>query len=131
MRAHLSKLLTALNLDTKGYSFHTFRRSGVTLAFNNNVSIQNIKRHGTWLSDTVHTYILSDPCRASAVSDFKNYNKVHSLPYFIHWVFGGLRLNVLYMFKVFYKLLCCNMVCTSVNLAAHSKVIEMTFKITL
>ena len=69
VRTHLSKLLCALNLDGKSYSFHTFRRSGATLAFNNNVSIQNIKRHGTWSSDTVYTYILSDPAKASAVSD--------------------------------------------------------------
>ena len=69
VRSHLSKLLIALNLDPKSYSFHTFRRFGATLAFNSNVSIQNIKRHGTWSSDTVHTYVLSDPTKASAVSN--------------------------------------------------------------
>ena len=69
VRTHLAKLLHALKLDGKSYSFHTFRRSGATLAFNSNVSIQNIKRHGTWSSDTVYTYILSDPSKASAVSD--------------------------------------------------------------
>ena len=69
VRTHLSKILNWLQLDTKSFSFHTFRRSGATLAFNNNVSIQNIQRHGTWSSDTVHRYIISDPAKASAVAD--------------------------------------------------------------
>ena len=69
VRTHLSKILNWLQLDTKSFSFHTFRRSGATLAFNNNVSIQNIQRHGTWSSATVHRTIISDPAKASAVAD--------------------------------------------------------------
>ena len=69
VRAHLSKILTCLNLDQRSYSFHTFRRSGATLAYNNNVSIQAIQRHGTWTSDTVHRYIVSDPGKAAMVAD--------------------------------------------------------------
>ena len=69
VRTHLSKILKWLHLDSRSFSFHTFRRSGATLAFNNNVSIQNIQRHGTWSSETVHRYIISDPAKASAVAD--------------------------------------------------------------
>ena len=69
VRTHLSKILKWLHLDSRSFSFHTFRRSGATLAFNNNISIQNIQRHGTWSSETVHRYIISDPAKASAVAD--------------------------------------------------------------
>ena len=34
---HLAKILALLQLDPKMYTFHTFRRSGATLAFNNDV----------------------------------------------------------------------------------------------
>ena len=69
VRTHLSKLLNWLHLDPKAFSFHTFRCSGTTLAFNNSESIQNIQRHGTWSSDTVYRYIISDPSKASKASD--------------------------------------------------------------
>ena len=68
LRAHLRKVLLQINVDPSQHSFHKFRRSGVTLAFNSGVDISHIKCHGTWLSDTVHTYIVSDPQNASAVS---------------------------------------------------------------
>ena len=68
LRSHLRKVLLQINVDPSVHSFHTFRRSGATLAFNSGVDISHIKRHGTWLSDAVHTYIVSDPQNASAVS---------------------------------------------------------------
>ena len=58
IRSHLTKVLSLLNLDHSHFTFHTFRRSGATLAFNNNVPIQQIKRQGTWSSDAVHAYIV-------------------------------------------------------------------------
>ena len=39
VRHHLSLLLSKLNLGDAGYTFHTFRCSGATFAFNNNVAL--------------------------------------------------------------------------------------------
>ena len=73
VRAHLHKVLSIIGLDPTLYTFHTFRRSGATLAFNSNVNINSIKRHGTWNSDTEHQYIISDPNKASEVANmFQN-----------------------------------------------------------
>ena len=47
VRRHLQAILARLNLSQSQISLHTFRRSGATLAFNANVSLQNIKSHGT------------------------------------------------------------------------------------
>ena len=68
VRAHLAKVFDFLHIDKKFHSFHTFRRSGATLAYNLNVDIQKIQRHGTWSSDTVNTYIVNDPQIASGVA---------------------------------------------------------------
>ena len=57
VRCHLSLLLSKLKLGDTGYTFHTFRRSGATFVFNNNVALQNIQKHGTWTSDCVWRYI--------------------------------------------------------------------------
>ena len=60
VRRHLQAILARLNLSQSQISLHTFRRSGATLAFNANVSLQNIKSHGTWTSDCVWRYIVQD-----------------------------------------------------------------------
>ena len=57
IRKHFSKILKHLNLQDSNLTFHSFRRSGATFAFNHNVHIQNIKNHGTWSSDCVWRYI--------------------------------------------------------------------------
>ena len=59
VRTHLSKILNWLHLDSTTFSFHTFKRSGATLAFNNHIGIKNIQRHGACASDTVYRYIVS------------------------------------------------------------------------
>ena len=56
-RQVLFKSLSALGLDAKTYGFHTFRRSGASLAFSLNVPVQYIKAHGTWASDAVWAYL--------------------------------------------------------------------------
>ena len=56
-RQVLSEALTALGLNAKEYGFHTFRRSGASLAFNLSVPVQYIKAHGTWASDAVWAYL--------------------------------------------------------------------------
>ena len=68
VRTHLKKILNCLNLDSNTFSFHTFRRSGATLAYNLDVDIDKIKRHGTWRSDAVNTYTVQDPSLASGVA---------------------------------------------------------------
>ena len=68
IRTHLVKIVHFIGLDPKTHTFHTFRRSGATLAFNNNVSIQHIQRQGTWSSDAVNAYIVEDPLHSSSVT---------------------------------------------------------------
>ena len=69
LRKHFSSILKRLHLQHSGYTFHTFRRSGTTFAFNSNVTIQNIKQHGIWSSDCVYRYISSDINASEQVSD--------------------------------------------------------------
>ena len=62
--SRIRKVLTKLNIKI-GYSphhftFHTFRRSGATLAYNSHMPIQKIKYHGSWTSDCVWRYIQQD-----------------------------------------------------------------------
>ena len=74
LRKHLAKILIHLNLDPCLYSFHTFRRSGATLAYNLDVDLEKIMRHGTWRSQAVNNYIINDPGVASEVSSrFKDF----------------------------------------------------------
>ena len=57
LRKVLSKLVVKLGLPKGHFTFHTFRRSGATLAYNSHVPIQSIKSYGSWTSDCVWTYI--------------------------------------------------------------------------
>ena len=57
LRKVLSKLIVQTGLPKGHFTFHTFRRSGATLAYNAHVPIQSIKSHGSWTSDCVWTYI--------------------------------------------------------------------------
>ena len=80
--SHLKKILCIIGLDPQFHNFHTFRRSGATLAFNRNINLQKIKDHGTWSSDSVYTYIVVDPLNAKGVTEtFKKVllNKVSHL----------------------------------------------------
>ena len=47
LRTHLRRVLHHIKVDPSVHSFHTFRRSGATLAFNSGVDIAHIKCHGT------------------------------------------------------------------------------------
>ena len=57
IRDSLKKALVHRNIALQGHSFHTFRRSGATLAFDNNISLQNIQAHGLCHSSSVWTYL--------------------------------------------------------------------------
>ena len=79
VRRHLTKVLRYIGIDTNIHSFHAFRRSGATLAYNLDVNMQNIKRHGTWQSDSVYDYIVTDPTHAAGVAtSFQLHFKKHS-----------------------------------------------------
>ena len=67
IRHHFSLVLSSLGLQSKGFTFHSFRRSGASFAFNHQVSLQDIKSHGTWSSDAVWRYLVADETKASQV----------------------------------------------------------------
>ena len=60
VRKVLKSINVHLGLNLSHFTFHSFRRSGATFAFNAQVPIQNIKRHGTWTSDCIWRYIQAD-----------------------------------------------------------------------
>ena len=60
IRKFLAKVNRLLGLPKHHYTFHAFRRSGATLAYNSKVPIPQIKDHGSWSSECVWTYIQKD-----------------------------------------------------------------------
>ena len=60
VRKCLKAVNVFLGLNPHFFTFHSFRRSGATFAYNAHVSIQQIKRHGTWSSECVWRYIQAD-----------------------------------------------------------------------
>ena len=57
LRRRLATLVRSLGLPILGFGFHSFRRSGATIAYDSNVSLTAIKMHGVWNSDAVWSYI--------------------------------------------------------------------------
>ena len=52
-------------------TFHSFRRSGASLAFSHNVPLQEIQWHGTWTSDCVWRYVTdSTDCGSKVATTF-------------------------------------------------------------
>ena len=68
-RAHLKTLLSSLSLTSANITFHSFRCSGATFAFNHHVPIQKIQNRGTWTSDCVWRYIVDSADAGSQVAD--------------------------------------------------------------
>ena len=68
-RRNFAQVLVRLGLQDSGMSLHTFRRSGASLAFNSNLSLQNIQSHGTWTSDCMWRYIVQDHNASQQVAD--------------------------------------------------------------
>ena len=60
VRKCLKYINVKLGLHHSFFTFHTFRRSGVTLAYNSQIPIRDIQRHGTWSSDCIWRYIQAD-----------------------------------------------------------------------
>ena len=67
IRDALKKILTHLNISPHVHGFHTFHRSGPTLAFDNNISLQNIISHGLWRSLAVWTYLQNTSTAPSVI----------------------------------------------------------------
>ena len=66
-RKHLKKISQLLNIQPY-LTFHVFRRSGTTCAFQAGVPLQDLMAHGTWSSNAVWRYIKSVPSASSPVS---------------------------------------------------------------
>ena len=69
VRKHLKNILSLLKIQDQNLTFHSFRRSGATFAFQHNVALQNIQQHGTWTSDCVWRYVSDSVNASSEVSD--------------------------------------------------------------
>ena len=69
IRKTLSTLNVKMGYHKHYFTFHTFRRSGATLAFNSQVPIQKIQRHGAWASECVWRYIKQDPKMGEDIAD--------------------------------------------------------------
>ena len=68
LRKVLSRLNVKLGFDAHHFTFHAFRRSGATCAYNAHVPLQSIKSHGSWASECVWTYIQQDEARSSEIA---------------------------------------------------------------
>ena len=74
VRKHLKRVLALLGLQNDGYTFHTFRRSGASWAYNHGVPMEAIKSQGTWMSDTVWCYIHDhSPTSSALLSAFRQH----------------------------------------------------------
>ena len=57
IRDALKTVLTHIHIPIRGHGFHSFRRSGATVAFDNNIQLQHIMAHGLWRSSAVWHYL--------------------------------------------------------------------------
>ena len=69
LRRRFSSVLKVLQLPYQSLTYHSLRRSGASLAFNNNVSFESIKSHGAWQSDAVWQYLFSNSQKAKEVAE--------------------------------------------------------------
>ena len=77
VRKHLKRVLRLLQLHHHNFTFHTFRRSGASWAFQHGVPIEVIKQQGTWSSGCVWRYIQkTNPSTSPLTQAFR----LHLLP---------------------------------------------------
>ena len=69
VRKALKMINIHLGLRPNFFTFHDFRRSGATFAYQSHIPMQEIKRHGTWSSDCVWGYIQSDHSSGESLAD--------------------------------------------------------------
>ena len=68
VRKVLAKINQKLRLPSNFYTFHSFRRSGASLAYGIDIPVKEIKEHGTWASDCVWRYIRPEATAGHQVS---------------------------------------------------------------
>ena len=68
VRKTLTYLNTKLGYPPHYFTFHSFQKSGASLAFSSHIPLQQIKFQGTWASDCVWSCIHSNPDNASQVA---------------------------------------------------------------
>ena len=68
VRKGLLQLNVKLGFDPHHLTFHAFRRSGATCAYNAHVPLQNIKSHGSWASECVWSYMQQNEDRSSEIA---------------------------------------------------------------
>ena len=88
VRCHFKSLLGRLQLQNSNLTFHAFRRSGASFAFNSNVSLQDIQSHGTWASECVWRYTTLDYNASHQVAKF--FNNPSTFPLLPRLGFGAL-----------------------------------------
>ena len=59
LRKTLSMVLKILGIDHTTHTYHCFRRSGASIAFNQNVNFESIKAQGGWQSDSIWAYLFN------------------------------------------------------------------------
>ena len=77
VRKTLSFLNSQLGYSPHYLTFHSFRRSGASLAFASHVPLQQMKMQGTWSSDCVWNYIHTNADNANQVAS--TFSKLYSL----------------------------------------------------
>ena len=81
VRRHFKTILKRLQLHNTTLTFHAFRCSGASFAFNSNVSLQDIQSHGTWTSECIWKYITLDHnASAQVAKNFKNHHYISPTP---------------------------------------------------
>ena len=76
LRKRLTLILKLLNMRSECLTYHALRRSGASLAFNNNVNFESIRAQGAWQSDAIWQYLFVNSQKAQEVADmFKQVEK--------------------------------------------------------
>ena len=78
VRRHFDIILSRLHLKNSGYAPYAYQRSGAMFAFNNEVALQNIQRHGTRTSDCVWRYITDSANAGEQVANMFKYKLASS-----------------------------------------------------
>ena len=69
LRKRLALVLKLLNMRSECLTYHALRRSGASLAFNNNVNFESIRAQGAWQSDAIWQYLFVNSHKAQEVAD--------------------------------------------------------------
>ena len=73
IRDTLRHIIQTLHWEGKGLSFHSFRRSGSTLAYDLQVPLENIMHHGLWRSSAIWTYLQQTSAVSRVAATFREH----------------------------------------------------------